>query len=157
MDDQPKDPNSNLSISSTAFKENEEIPRQYSCKGENTNPPLTITGAPADTKSLALIMHDPDAPSGDYVHWLAWDMPANTASINANSVPVGAIQGVNSNSQNRYMGPCPPSGTHHYIFELYALNKTLGLDSSTDRDHLKEAMSGHVLTEAKLTGLFSAN
>lgn len=103
-------------------------------------------------------MHDPDAVSGDFVHWTLWDIPANTQDITANSVPVGAIQGLNSANQNKYMGPCPPagSGTHRYMFELYALDKTLGLPLQTTRDQLKKAMDGHILAQHTLKGLFSA-
>jgi Raf kinase inhibitor-like YbhB/YbcL family protein len=111
---------------------------------------------PETAKSLALIMHDPDAPSGDYVHWTLWDIPADTGTLAANSVPVGAVQGINSSGENKYMGPCPPSGTHRYMFELYALDTSLSLPAETQREDLLKTMEGRVLEKATLTGTFSA-
>lgn len=159
MDSQPTVPSSSLVLTSPAFEEGGALPAQYSCKGQNVSPPLAIAGLPAGTKSLALIMHDPDAVSGDFVHWLMWDIVDSTENIAANSLPAGAVQGQNGGGQNKYMGPCPPAGTgtHHYIFELYALDKTLGLKPGSDRDQLKTAMAGHILGQYNLTGLFSAN
>jgi Raf kinase inhibitor-like YbhB/YbcL family protein len=145
-----------LVISSSAFADGGSIPASYSCKGENTNPPLTITGVPVEAKSLALMVNDPDAPSGNFVHWLVWDMAANTGTINAHSVPIGAIQGMNDAGNNQYFGPCPPSGTHHYIFTIYALDTTLGLPAATKLPEFKNAIKDHVLAQAELTGLFSA-
>ena len=145
-----------MQLISPAFREGAAIPAQYTSKSHNVSPPLNFVSVPKGTKSLALIVHDPDAPGGDYVHWTIWDMPADTDAIAANSVPVGAVQGLNSNNQNRYMGPCPPSGTHRYLFELYALDTSLGLPSETERDQLKKAMEGHILEQHTLTGNFSA-
>ncbi|MEX0881699.1 MAG: YbhB/YbcL family Raf kinase inhibitor-like protein [Candidatus Saccharimonadales bacterium] len=145
-----------MQIINSVFRDGAAIPPQYTCKGQNVSPPLCFMSVPQDAKSLALIMHDPDAPVGDYVHWMMWDIPANTESIAANSVPVGAVQGLNTNGQNKYMGPCPPSGTHRYMFELYALDSSLGLPANTERDDLLKAMEGHILEEHTLTGTFSA-
>jgi Raf kinase inhibitor-like YbhB/YbcL family protein len=145
-----------VQIVSPVFKEGTAIPLQYSCKGQGVSPPLNFVSVPKNTKSLALIMHDPDAPSGDYVHWTVWDIPADTGTLAANSVPVGAVQGPNSSGQNKYMGPCPPSGTHRYIFELYALEVSLGLAAKTERDDLLRAMANHVLEQSTLSGTFSA-
>lgn len=145
-----------LQIISAVFRDGASIPPQYSCRGNNVNPPLNFFNVPKSAQSLALIMHDPDAPMGDYVHWLMWDIPTDTETIAANSVPVGAVQGQNSNDQSSYTGPCPPSGTHRYIFELYALDTSLGLPATTNRDQLQSAMKGHILAEAKLTGTFTA-
>lgn len=149
--------NSSLTLSSSAFKENQPIPASYTCKGDNTSPPLTITGVPENTKSLALVLNDPDAPSGNFIHWLVWDMPSDTSTINTHSVPVGAIQGKNDAGTNQYFGPCPPSGTHHYIFSVYALDKSLGLPTGSNFGQLQQAMDGHILGQAKLTGLFAAD
>jgi Raf kinase inhibitor-like YbhB/YbcL family protein len=146
-----------MQVVSPVFKEGTAIPPQYSCKGQNISPPLNFVLVPQDAKSLALIVHDPDAPSGDYVHWTVWDIPADTGTIAANSLPVGAIQGVNSAGENKYMGPCPPSGTHRYMFELYALDASLGLPAETERDGLLKAMEGHILERFTLTGTFSAS
>ncbi|HEY5549829.1 MAG TPA: YbhB/YbcL family Raf kinase inhibitor-like protein [Candidatus Saccharimonadales bacterium] len=145
-----------MRIVSPAFREGAAIPPQYTCKGQNVSPPLNFIKVPPGAQSLALIMHDPDAPVGDYVHWTMWGIPVNTEAVAVNSVPVGAVQGLNSNNQNRYMGPCPPSGTHRYIFELYALDKPLSLPPQTGRDGLKKAMEGHITEEHTLTGVFSA-
>ncbi len=150
--------NSSLALASQAFADGASIPAQYTCKGQDISPPLTIMGAPAGAKSLALIMHDPDAASGDFVHWTVWDVPISTGTIAANSVPDGAVQGQNGGGQNKYMGPCPPAGTgvHRYMFELYALDKILGLKSGAGRDQLQYAMTGHILDQHNLTGLFAA-
>jgi Raf kinase inhibitor-like YbhB/YbcL family protein len=147
-----------LRLISQAFKEGEEIPQQYTCRGENISPALSIISAPEGTKSYTLIMHDPDAAAGDFVHWSLWDIPASTDSIGTNSVPIGAVQGLNSTGSNKYVGPCPPDGTgiHHYLFELYALDAPLSLPPETTRDKLKEAMKGHILDLVTLTGTFSA-
>lgn len=158
MPAQPNTTNSSLKLVSQVFLGGAQIPARYTCKGQNINPPLTIMGIPAGAKSLSLIMHDPDAVSGDFVHWTMWDIAISTKSIAANSVPTGAIQGQNSGGQNKYMGPCPPAGTgtHHYLFELYALDKILGLPLSTSRDQLQYAMAGHIVARHTLTGLFLA-
>ncbi|OVE79096.1 hypothetical protein BVY00_01140 [bacterium G20] len=150
---------SQLGLSSPVFRDGANIPIPYTCKGSNVSPPLNITGVPRAAQSLALIMHDPDAVSGDFIHWLMWDIPVSTQAIITISVPVGAVQGVNNAGQSKYMGPCPPAGTgtHRYIFELYALDKTLGLPAGADRDQLQKSMAGHILAQHTLTGLFSAD
>ncbi len=150
--------NSSLKLVSQVFLGGAQIPLEYTCKGQNINPSLTIMGVPAGAKSLSLIMHDPDAVSGDFVHWTMWDIPVSTENIAVNSVPTGAIQGINGGGKNQYIGPCPPTGTgiHHYNFELYALDKTLSLPPQTNRDQLQKAMVGHILAQHTLTGLFSA-
>lgn len=149
---------SGIKLISPAFKDGAPIPSQYTSKGQNVNPPLNILDAPAGTQSLTLIVHDPDAPSGDFLHWLLWDIPPSTEIIAASSVPVGAIQGYNDADERGYFGPAPPpgSGSHHYMFELYALNTTLDLDPHITRNELERAMEGHVLDHTTLTGLFSA-
>lgn len=149
---------SNFTLISQAFREGSAIPPQYTCKGQNVSPPLNVLAKPENTKSFALIMHDPDAVSGDFTHWTLWDIPANTEAIGTGNVPVGAIQGVNDADKNAYSGPCPPAGTgtHHYIFELYALDSSLGLDSKTTRQQLLQAMDGKIIGKTVLTGLFDA-
>jgi len=134
------------------------MPETYSCRGQNTSPPLNIAGVPSGSKSLALIMHDPDAVGGDFVHWTLWNISPATESIAENSAPMGAAQGTNSAGREGYMGACPPkgTGTHRYIFELYALDITLQLGSSTNRAQLEAALDKHVLAHTTLTGLFSA-
>jgi Raf kinase inhibitor-like YbhB/YbcL family protein len=147
-----------LQLMSPAFKDGRPIPEQYSCRGQNINPQLNIVGTPDGTKTYAMIMHDPDAVNGDFVHWVIMDIPGSTESIPTNKVPVGAVQGLNGAGSNKYIGPCPPdgTGTHHYLFELFALDTSLNLPANSTADKLRDSLKGHVLDEITLTGLFSA-
>jgi Raf kinase inhibitor-like YbhB/YbcL family protein len=153
---EPNQENSAINITSSAFSENGPIPVKYTCKGDNISPPLTIDNLPPGTQSVALIMHDPDAPAGDWVHWILWNIPPETHEITEHSVPVGAVEGMTSFDKPGYGGPCPPSGTHRYIFDVYALNTKLDLPVSTTRDQLLKAIEGHTAGQATLTGKFSA-
>ena len=148
-----------LQLISPAFRDDTNIPVQYTCKGQNVSPPLNIFNVPSASKSLALIMHDPDAPGGDFLHWLVWDIPVATETIAVNSLPPGAIQGQNSFGKNEYGGPCPPagSGVHRYVFELYALDQTLNLDANTPSSELNSAMNDHLIDKTSLTGLFGVD
>jgi Raf kinase inhibitor-like YbhB/YbcL family protein len=146
--------NANMKISSTAFENNGSIPRIYTCDGQNTNPPLEISEVPEGTKSLALIMEDPDAPGGIWVHWLLWDMDPRTVVVNENSVPLEAIQGTTSFGHPGYGGPCPPSGTHRYFFKVYALDTVLDLSPGSWKNDLISVMNGHILGEAELVGTY---
>lgn len=139
-------------ISSSAFKNNGVIPAKYSCEGEGINPPLHISALPAGTQSLALILHDPDAPmKGGFTHWAMWNIKPNTAITEKfNNAP----QGMNSARKIGYIGMCPPSGTHHYHFTVFALDTMLTLTTQTDKAALEEAMKGHILGESTLTGLY---
>ncbi|MFH0817626.1 MAG: YbhB/YbcL family Raf kinase inhibitor-like protein [Candidatus Micrarchaeota archaeon] len=141
-------------LASPAFKQNERIPERYTCKGENINPELDTSGIPSGTKSFALIVDDPDAPSGDWVHWVMWNI-APTEKIDEDGVPRGAVQGITSFGKIGYGGPCPPSGTHRYFFKLYALDSMLNLSSNAKKPDLEKAMGGHILAKAGLIGLFS--
>ncbi|MDV3308721.1 MAG: YbhB/YbcL family Raf kinase inhibitor-like protein [Cyclobacteriaceae bacterium] len=141
-----------ISVTSTAFTEGQSIPRKYTCDGDNVNPPLTIENVPAETKSLVLIVDDPDAPGGTWDHWVVWDIPAVT-EILENSVP--GTQGMNDSERQRYSGPCPPSGTHRYFFKVYALDTLLGLDPSSTKRDVEEAMKGHILAQGQLIGTYS--
>jgi len=145
-------------LTSTVFEADSPIPEQYTCKGQNINPPLNISGIPPQAKSLVLILHDPDAVNADFVHWLMWDIPTSASMIAANSVPVGATQGKNGAGSNIYIGPCPPAGTgtHHYQFELYALDNNIGLEPDTNRDQLESAIKSHILKKTVLTGIVDA-
>jgi Raf kinase inhibitor-like YbhB/YbcL family protein len=146
-----------MKIESSAFAENQNIPVKYSCDGEGVNPPLQISGVPEKAQSLALTVADPDAPNGLWVHWVVWNIPVETKEIVENSMPQGAIQGQGSNGQKIYSGPCPPSGTHHYIFTLYALDAKITLPSYSSLADLTHAMQDHVLEQVQLTGLYSRN
>lgn len=142
-------------INSPAFKNGVSIPDIYTCKGQNISPPLEIKDAPANAKSLVLLVDDPDAPSGDWVHWIVWNIDPKTTVIETDSVPAGAEEGKNGSGHNKYDGPCPPSGVHHYQFKVYALDKTLDLEPTTQKPELLQAMTGHVMDQAVLVGTYS--
>ena len=143
-----------LQITSQAFAHDGMIPPEYTCDGADGNPPLTIRNAPEKTRSLALIVDDPDAPRGTWVHWVAWNIGPDTTEIPANSVPKGALQGTNDFGKQGYGGPCPPSGSHRYFFKLYALDISLALKTGATKAQLEEAMKGHILESAELIGLY---
>ena len=157
IDEGSAKPVTDFQLISPAFRDGTALPAQYTCKGQNVSPPLNIINCDPQSQSLALIMHDPDAPAGDYVHWLMWDIPASVETIAANSVPIGAVQGINSSDEIGYTGPCPPagSGTHRYMFELYCLDTSLGLESGSTREQLEKAMEGHILDSSTLIGIFA--
>ena len=143
-----------LSIESSAFPHNGMIPPKYTCDGADANPPLSIGNVPEKAKTLALIVDDPDAPMGTWVHWVVWNLGAGTREIPENSVPQGALQGTNDFRKQSYGGPCPPSGTHRYFFKLYALDAPLSLKGGATKAQLEEAMKGHVLSQAELIGRY---
>ena len=141
----------NLTISNTAFKNNNKIPPKYTCSGEDVNPQLDITGIPEETKSLVLIIDDPDAPMGNWVHWIVWNIPP-TNMIKEKSVP--GVEGINDFGKHSYGGPCPPSGTHRYFFKVAALDTELSLQVHTQKKDLEYAMTGHILAKGELVGLY---
>ena len=143
-----------LKLSSTAFQNNGFIPSKYTCDGRDINPPLTIENVPPGTKSLALIVDDPDAPMGTWVHWVSWNIAPDTREIKENDAPKGAAAGLNDFKRQSYGGPCPPSGTHRYFFKLYALDTALDLPSGTKKTDVEKAMKGHVISEAQIIGLY---
>jgi len=140
-----------LQISSGAFQHNELIPPQFTCDGRNINPPLDIEDIPQEAKSLVLIMDDPDAPGGMWVHWVVWNIPI-THRVEENSVP--GIEGMNDSKRNHYGGPCPPSGTHRYFFKVYALDSVLDLPINTNKTSLEQAMLPHILGFGEIIGLY---
>jgi hypothetical protein len=142
-----------LKLTSPAFENNNTIPEKYTCDGDNVNPQLIIQGVPSEAKTLVLIVDDPDA--GAWVHWILFNIPANVANIDEDSVPSGAVQAMNSFNKNSYGGPCPPSGTHRYIFKLYALDNELGLDENSEKPDIEKAMQGHIVAQTKLAGLYA--
>ena len=141
-----------LSIKSPAFQHNSPIPKKYSCDGQDTNPPITIEGAPKETKSFALIVDDPDAPGGTFDHWVVWNIPAATNKIPENSKP--GAEGLNGARHQGYMGPCPPSGTHRYFFKVYALDTELSLGAKSTKKDLEKTMQGHTVAKGELIGLY---
>lgn len=143
-----------MKLSSPAFKHNQPIPSQYSCDGKNVNPPLIIEDVPSTAKSLALIMDDPDAPAGTWVHWVVWNINPGTREIRENEAPSGAEQGMSDFQKRNYGGPCPPYGTHRYFFKLYALDTPLHLDKDSTKKNLERAMKGHLIADSELMGLY---
>jgi len=143
-----------LRIWSPAFEDNGKIPVKYTCDGQDVNPPLRFENAPEGTKSLALLVEDPDAPNGLWVHWAVWNIAPQMHEIAENSVPRESMMGKNDFHRNSYGGPCPPSGIHRYIFRLFALDTVLRLPGSSTKDQLEAAMHQHILAQAQLTGLY---
>ncbi|TRZ64179.1 MAG: YbhB/YbcL family Raf kinase inhibitor-like protein [Spirochaetia bacterium] len=142
-------------ITSPTFQHNSLIPSKYTCDGDNVNPPLEIKDVPRGTKSLALIVDDPDAPGGTWIHWIVWNIDPKTVQIPENSVPDKATEGQTSFGDLGYGGPCPPSGIHHYFFKLYTLDIILSISSQADKTALEKVMEGHILDKAELIGLYS--
>lgn len=140
-----------MRLASPAFKDREYMPKKFTCQGLNVSPELTIDNIPGKARSLALIMDDPDAPMGTWVHWTVYDIPV-TAKIEEGAIP--GKQGINDFGRKNYGGPCPPSGTHRYFFKIYALDKKLGLGEGAGKADLEAAMEGHVLEKAELVGLY---
>ncbi len=143
-----------LTISSPAFNNGELIPSKFTCDGEDISPALAIGNVPPEAKSLALIMDDPDAPGGMWVHWVVWNIEPTTTEIGVNKVPAGAKLGMNDFRKSPYGGPCPPSGTHRYFFKLYALDSKLELGAGTNKAGLERAMKGHILAQGELMGKY---
>jgi Raf kinase inhibitor-like YbhB/YbcL family protein len=147
-----------MQIFSPAFAAGQSIPAKYTCEGEGINPPLNFSDVPGETKSLALVVDDPDAPGGDWVHWLVWDINPSTTEIAAGKVPAEATEGTTSFGQTGYGGPCPPSGSaHHYHFKLYALDAKLNLPTRTAKADLESAINGRVISQAELVGTYKQN
>lgn len=140
-----------LNVSSTVFTAGGIIPSQYTCDGANINPPLDIEGIPENAKCLALIVDDPDAPAGIWVHWVVWNIPVAN-HINENKAP--GTEGLNDFRRRNYGGPCPPSGTHRYFFKVYALDTMLNLPDNTTKSQLLNAMEGHILASGELMGVY---
>ena len=143
-----------LKVSSTAFQDEGMIPSKYTCDGRNINPPLDIKQIPEEAKCMVLIVDDPDAPLGIWVHWLVWNIPV-THHLKENEVH--GTEGMNDFRQHHYGGPCPPSGTHRYFFKVYALDTLLELPASTKKIQLEKAMSEHIIAFGELIGLYRRN
>jgi Raf kinase inhibitor-like YbhB/YbcL family protein len=141
----------NMKLTSPEFENNGFIPRKFTCQGEDINPELIIEDIPQGAKSLALIVDDPDAPMGTWVHWIVYNIPV-IGLIKEDSIP--GIQGRNDFGGGGYGGPCPPSGTHRYFFKLYALDTELNLEEGISKKVLEKAMEGHLLTKAELVGRY---
>lgn len=144
-------------LTSPAFNHSTQIPVKYSCDGQDISPPLAWRDIPEGTQSLALVMDDPDAPAGTWVHWILFNLPPDLGELpEQTSLPDNAQVGKNNWGRTDYGGPCPPSGTHRYFFKLYALDTTLNLDSPPDKTQLLQAMEGHILAQAELMGTYTS-
>lgn len=149
-----------FTMTTTAFADSGNIPKKYTCDGEDVSPPLSWSGVPAGTKSFALICDDPDAPMGTWTHWVIWGIPGNAPGLpegvpKVADVPGGIKQGLNSWPKVGYNGPCPPAGKpHRYIFTVFALDSDLDLSANSSKSALENAMKGHILGTAKVTGKY---
>ena len=155
-----------LSLTSSAFTVGQSIPKKYTCEGGDFSPPLAWSGVPANARSLALIVDDPDAPDPKapqrvWVHWVLYNIPPATTTLAESpqgaSIPAGAAEGTNDWSRIGYGGPCPPIGRHRYFFKLYALDRMLAADQPLTKAGLEAAMKGHVLAQAELMGTYEKN
>lgn len=145
-----------MQLTSSAFTDGGNLPAKYTCDGQSISPPIQWQNAPTNTKSFAIIYDDPDAPAGTWIHWVLYNLPVTTSSLaeNITSLPPGTKVGLNTSAQTQYDAPCPPSGTHRYIFHLYALDIILKLPENITSEQLKTAMQNHILATATLTGLY---
>ncbi|MGB2629647.1 MAG: YbhB/YbcL family Raf kinase inhibitor-like protein [Candidatus Omnitrophota bacterium] len=149
-----------LELTSPAFKDGEVIPEEYTCKGEDISPALNWNDAPEGTKSFVLIMDDPDAPMGAWIHWVIYNIPGDAVGLEKNVQPEfllgrGIMHGINSFRRPGYGGPCPPPGpAHRYFFKLYALDTTLGLRPGASKGDVMRAIQGHILESAQIIGSF---
>ena len=140
-----------FTVSSSAFTEGGNIPQKYTCTGESASPALMLTNLPEGTVSLAIIMDDPDAPTGTFTHWVVWNLPpVESITENTNA----GVHGQNGKGENKYTGPCPPNGTHRYFFKVYALDARLGLPEGSTRKALEKEMKFHTLAMAELMGVY---
>jgi len=139
---------------SPAFFENEKMPADYTCDGKNVNPPLQFSGINPNAKSLALIVDDPDAPAGTWVHWVVFNLPPQLNFIAEDQAPAGVL-GINSWGETKYNGPCPPSGQHRYFFKLYALDIVLDLPPGATKHEVEKAMTSHVVDKAEFIGMYN--
>jgi Raf kinase inhibitor-like YbhB/YbcL family protein len=148
-----------MKVTSDAFKDGELIPAEHTCDGKNISPLLRWKGAPAGTQSFAVLADDPDAPGGDWVHWVLYDLPPTVDMLPGGLPPDAKLanaekQGTNDYGKLGYGGPCPPSGVHRYLFKVYALDRMLGLEAGLRKKDLLKAMEGHVLGMGTLTGKY---
>ncbi|MDE1839151.1 MAG: YbhB/YbcL family Raf kinase inhibitor-like protein [Thaumarchaeota archaeon] len=145
-----------LKVSSSAFRNEGNIPSEFTCDGQDISPPLSITNVPKGAKTLSIIMDDPDAPMGTFTHWIIWNIPSSKTQF-AKGEKFSFPQGLTSFGVTAYGGPCPPSGTHRYFFKIYALDTELDLSEGSSVMDLQKAMFGHVIAESTLMGKYSRN
>jgi len=150
----PSNSVSDMEITSV-FANNEKIPFEYTCDGENSSPSLEINNIPENTQTLALIIDDPDAPAKTWVHWVVWNIPVSGQTLTINKDENPGTQGITDFGDLGYGGPCPPSGTHRYFFKVYALDSQLDLQEGATKQQLEQAMQGYIIEQAQLIGLYS--
>jgi Raf kinase inhibitor-like YbhB/YbcL family protein len=143
-----------MTLSSYAIEPGKPIPEHHTCEGVDSSPPLSWSGVPDGARSLALILHDPDAPSGDFVHWLAWNIDPGAARLEEGQP--APVEGTNGFGRPGYGGPCPPpgDGPHRYFFDLIALSSELELEAGASREQLEQAMEGQVMAKAEMMGTY---
>lgn len=146
-----------MQVTSPDFADGQPLPPECAFENDNRRPTLITNDLPDNTASLAVIVHDPDAPNGDFTHWLAWNFPPHITNIPGDNVPNGVTEGVNDMNQTGWVGPAPPSGTHHYHFIVYALNSQLDLPAKATKGNFISAIQEKILDQAEIVGLFSAN
>jgi Raf kinase inhibitor-like YbhB/YbcL family protein len=146
---------SSITVTSDAFGDGDAIPVEFSCDGSNTSPALSWSGVPATADALALVLADPDAPSGTFYHWVVADIPTTINSVDAGGTPEGGVVAQNSAGDPAYMGPCPPSGTHHYRFTVYALSERTGISADASTDDALSAIDAVADTAGTLTGTYT--
>jgi Raf kinase inhibitor-like YbhB/YbcL family protein len=144
-----------ITVTSSAFQDGQPIPARYSCDGDNVSPQLAWQGVPSEAKAVALVVDDPDAPRGTFVHWVLLDLDPGISSLAENSVPAGATQANNSAGKAAYFGPCPPSGTHHYRFTVYALSSATGLKAGADLNQALKAIESSAIARGRLVGTYT--
>jgi Raf kinase inhibitor-like YbhB/YbcL family protein len=145
-----------IQLTSSAFEDGASIPRRFSCDGEDVSPPLAWSGVPGEARSLALLVEDPDAPGGTFVHWTVFGVPADTTGMDEGQVPDDAREGENSFGDSGYGGPCPPAGDepHRYVFTVYALRSEPGLDAGASPEEVRDAVADAAIARGQLTGRF---
>lgn len=144
---------SSITVTSSAIKADEPIPSEYTCDGAEKTPPLSWSNIPPEAKSIAIMVDDPDAPKGTFTHWIVTNIPPSDTSLSeAGSLPQGATAAKNDKGSAGYAGPCPPSGTHHYHFRVYALDKTIS--KPANRAAFLKAIDGHVLAQGELVATY---
>lgn len=152
----PSTPKTNLfSIQSPAFENRGNIPETYTCDGTNIRPPLSISGTPDGTKSLAVVVYDQDATGGSFVHWIAWNIPPETKELPQGDLSGILDEGKTSFGSIGYKGPCPPSGTHRYIWKMYALSNVLTLEKTATREDMETAINTFVIAQTEYTGMYT--
>lgn len=139
----------------SVFENNGQIPSKYTCDGQDLAPELNISDVPEGTKELVLIVDDPDAPIGTFVHWVLYNIPSSTTKIDEKNLPSGVKQGFSDFRRNGWGGPCPPNGEHRYFFKLYALDKELDMPEGASKAKIENAIKGHVIEQAQLIGLYN--